>query len=305
MPSETNMIHCKRDGKWLFFKTDRYGFNNKDSNWENYNTVMIGDSFGIGECVNYEDSLSGNLEKSQKIDGIINLSQTGNGPLLEFAILKEYAEFDKIKNLIWFYFEGNDLLELRNELKNNQLIKYIDKSNHSKQNLENYRDDINNHVLNFIKRLEIEQSDVSTVELGIKENPLKKYINFIKLHRLRSIIEIIDYIKETIATRNKNFENIILRINDNIKENNARLYFVYLPTLRDFYNDKEKEKFEISRKNIKNFLRENKIKMIDIYSQLYVKLDNPYELFDKKNGHYTIWGYKSIVEIINKEIGVN
>ena len=44
MPSNTNMIHCLRDKKMAFFKTDRYGFNNNDSNWENYDTVMIGDS---------------------------------------------------------------------------------------------------------------------------------------------------------------------------------------------------------------------------------------------------------------------
>tara|TARA_B100002051_G_C16739833_1_gene643550 strand:+ start:2017 stop:3342 length:1326 start_codon:yes stop_codon:yes gene_type:complete len=301
MPSNTNMIHCLRDKKWLFFKTDRYGFNNNDSNWENYDTVMIGDSFGIGECVNYQDSLSGQLEKLKKINGIINLSQTGNGPLLKLAILQEYGEFKKIKNLIWFYFEGNDLLELNDELKNKYLFEYIKNDNY-KQNLVNYQSNINQFIFNFINKFEKEKSSESNVELGIKENHLKKYINFFTLSKLRSVIELKHYNIEIIANKNKDFEKIILNINKKLNINNGKFYFVYLPTLRDVYSEKKRKKYEASRINIEDFLIKNNIQMIDIYSELYLKIDNPYKLFDKKNGHYTIWGYKKIANIINNQI---
>ena len=45
MPSYTKMIHCYRNGEWIFFKSDRYGFNNLDFYWDNYDSVFIGDSF--------------------------------------------------------------------------------------------------------------------------------------------------------------------------------------------------------------------------------------------------------------------
>ncbi len=301
MPSNTNMILCYSDNKWLFFKSDRYGFNNKDTIWENYNTVMIGDSFGIGECVDNKYNFQSNLEKFEKIDGIINLSQTGIGPLLELAILREYGEFEKIKKLIWFYFEGNDLLELREELKNRYLTKYIYQEDY-KQNLKNYQSEIDNFIFNFIQKIEKEKSSESNVQLGIKEDPIKKYINFVKLSEFRSLIEIKDYNMETILNKNKNFENIILNINNKLKENDGKFYFVYLPTLRDFYSSKQKKKYENSRKNIEKFLFKNNIKMIDIYSQLYSKIDDPYKLFDKKKGHYTIWGYKEISNLIKEQI---
>ena len=47
----------------------------------------------------------------------------GNGPLLEYATLKEYIN-DKVKKVIWIFY-GNDFYNLRFELKNETLINYL------------------------------------------------------------------------------------------------------------------------------------------------------------------------------------
>ena len=109
---------------------DFFGFNNNDEIWNSKNKIfMLGDSFGVGECVNYDDSLAGRISNSLKEYELINLSQTGNGPLLELATFLEYADIFKPKILIWFYFEGNDLLELKNEKKQKLLLKYVNEKN--------------------------------------------------------------------------------------------------------------------------------------------------------------------------------
>ena len=54
---------------------------------------------------------------------VLNLGQSGNGPLIEYATL-EYLQ-PNIKKILWLYYEGNDLYSLDNELKSKFLINYI------------------------------------------------------------------------------------------------------------------------------------------------------------------------------------
>ena len=54
--------------------------------------------------------------------------------LIEYAALKEYY-FGKVKNILWFYYEGNDLVNLKSELSNNILNNYLDNDKFS-QNLK-------------------------------------------------------------------------------------------------------------------------------------------------------------------------
>ena len=89
------------------YQSDRYGFNNPDRVWdlEKIDTVLIGDSFAQGSCVEREENVAGHLSQ-EGCDDVINLGQAGSGPLLELAVLIEYAQHLKPRNLVWFYFEG-------------------------------------------------------------------------------------------------------------------------------------------------------------------------------------------------------
>ena len=55
---------------------------------KNLDLALFGDSFVMGNCVNKPNDLKSNLKK--EFNSIINLSYSGNGPLLQFATLKEY-----------------------------------------------------------------------------------------------------------------------------------------------------------------------------------------------------------------------
>ena len=55
-------------------------------------------------------------------NNIINLGQGGSGPITMYATLKEYFPVNKkVKNILWIYFEGNDLTDLMFEENNNIL----------------------------------------------------------------------------------------------------------------------------------------------------------------------------------------
>ena len=103
------------------------------------------------------------FNNSEKTNGLLNLSQTGNGPLLQLSIILEYADLTKTKNLIWLFFEGNDLFELNDELKVQELLKYLKEDDHT-QNLKNYQSNINLHIKNFIKR------EANITEENLKNN---------------------------------------------------------------------------------------------------------------------------------------
>ena len=58
----------------------------------------------------------------------------------------------------------------------------------------------------------------------------------------------------------------------------------------------------MSRKKIIKNLRNNKINIIDIYQDLYLKKKDPEIIFDKINGHYTIEANNEIYEIIENRM---
>ena len=49
----------------------------------------------------------------------------GSGSLISNAIYREYSQKD-VKTIIWFFYEGNDLIELEEEISNVFLEKYVD-----------------------------------------------------------------------------------------------------------------------------------------------------------------------------------
>ena len=86
-------INCNELGYWSKYVSDRYGFNNPNDSWdkEEIKYLIIGDSFVHGDCVNKPDDLSNQLRLKIKDNfGVLNLGYGGNGPLLEYATLKEY-----------------------------------------------------------------------------------------------------------------------------------------------------------------------------------------------------------------------
>ena len=89
---------------------------------------------------------------------------------MELATLREFYK-KNTKNVIWVYYERNDLSDLNSELKEDILKKYITNKNFS-QNL-------------ISKQSKIDLITNSLMKLQFK----KEFIDFVKLKKTRSIIE--------------------------------------------------------------------------------------------------------------------
>ena len=271
--SNSKTIYDNENGYYFIYDSDRFGFNNPDTIWDEdeIDYILVGDSFIHGASVNPPFDIASILREKTN-HKILNLSYGGNGPLLQLATLKEYLP-KKVNNIIWFYYEGNDNYDLNNELKNNKLLNYLSDENFN-QNLR-YKQNTVDIILKDFLNLELNSQ--------IKKNE-DNLIDIIKLNKLRKILH-----KKEI---HNSFESIINKVKKISSEKNANLYFVYLPEHAryklKFYNDE-------NRKNVISLIKNLNINIIDIHQEVFLKSQDPLDFFPfRMYGHYNEKGYKII-----------
>ena len=283
--SDTLTINCNENGYYSKYRSDRYGFNNPDEEWdkENIEYFLLGDSFVHGFCVNRPNDIASVLRKLSN-KSVLNLGYGGNGPLIQYAVLKEYIK-PNVKNIIWFYFEGNDINNLRNEFNSKILKEYLDDYNFT-QNLKQNQKDINFTVNNY---LDYHYNKIIRLYLSLKEiisSLIKKEINNETKKDKRELI--------------RYFSDILNLANKVSIENDSKLFFVYLPEISRYKNQDYENNLYME---IKKVVEESGIPFIDIDKKVFKKEDEPLRLFPFKTfNHYTIEGYNKISKSIFKFI---
>ena len=297
--SSTQTLHCNENGYYSIFKSDRYGFNNPDNEW-NKNKIdffIVGDSFAMGECVNRpHDFGSVFREKFNKVS--LNLGYYSNGPLIQYAVLREYLD-KRVKNILWMYYEGNDLQDMVDSYNNSKILKlYLNDLKYS-QNLTSKQNELDNlHKFNIKQQLEYYKE-------RIKKKNKYKILRFVRLEKTKKQIkQKISPEKEKIFSKNdySKFENILNLSKEIAIENGSNLHFIYLPSYKRLKglssikeNDQKKKIISIINKlgihliDIENEILSNKINILDIF---------PFGMY----GHYNIKGYRIVSNIIYNKI---
>ena len=293
--SNSKIINCNENGYYSEFESDEYGFNNFLKKWPTkIDYFLIGDSFLNGSCVNEKDTFTYNLLNNFNFKKkIINVGMAGNGPLIEYASYKEFSKKRKIKNLILFYYEGNDMGNFYKELKNPLLRKYFDNEKFSQNLIEkqNFVDQL--HQKTFFEK----ENSFQTVRHNI-EGGNKSLKNLLKFTNLRSLLNNFLFKHQGIFLESE-FNELIIKLKENTKINDIKLYFVYIP---EYYRFKEKnfqnEKYFYYGK-IKKILKKNDIYLIDLIEEINRRKIDPLLLYPfGESGHFNEYGYKMISEII-------
>lgn len=289
--SYVETINCNESGYFALYESDRYGFNNLDEEWDKKTTnyLLVGDSFGLGACVDNDNNIVGNLKKLNTNNiSIINLSYDGNGPLTEYASLREYMPNLKVKNVIWLFYP-NDIYNLIFELKNPILKLYLDDVNFN-QNLKNKQ-----KIIDKIVQKQIDQeykNKINKVEL----------IKFFKLYQLRSRFQPISS-TENYKSYFPIFKQLMGEVKKYVKKHNADLYFLYLPDFDEissnptsFVNSDEYSK----KKRILNIINDLNIKSLNITPSIN-QLEDSLTIFPFSSpNHYNGLGYKIVANEIVK-----
>jgi hypothetical protein len=278
--SNSDTIYCNENGYYSIYKSDRYGFNNPDYEWDKAKIeyMLIGDSFVQGACVNRPDDMASIL-RNLSGKGVLNLGFGANGPLLEYATLREYIT-PNVKKIIWVYFEGNDLLNLNDNIKNDILKQYLENKSFT-QNLKNQQKKINVTIDQLVK------NQINHYEERLNRNNFfTKFKKIIKFYYIRTL-----YYNTKEPKLLPSFFEIIELANNLAQENNSKFYFVYIP---------EYSRYKFNKK-FKNYLliKEEIIKLgipfIDIHEEVLKKEKNPLKLFPfEEAGHFNTDGYSLV-----------
>tara|TARA_B100001115_G_scaffold181846_1_gene176928 strand:+ start:1412 stop:2581 length:1170 start_codon:yes stop_codon:yes gene_type:complete len=290
--SNSKTLDCNENGYFTIFKSDRYGFNNPDIEWDSNKIeyLLVGDSFTHGACVNRPNDI-GSVLRNLSNKTVINIGYGGNGPLIEYATLKEYMP-QNVKNIIWIYVENNDLINLGVEINNNILIKYLDDDTFT-QDLINKQVKIDKFNRNVMMSHFLDDE----IRILKKDSKLKyKILKFIRLDKTKNKLKSIIFSKKKNNEVNYNkFKQILNKANNLAKINNSKLYFVYLPSIERFRNLKYNDDLE----TIEQIVNGLGIKFININKEVFEKEDDKLSFFPfKTRQHYTVKGYDKVAETI-------
>ena len=295
-------LTCNEELQYSIIENDMYGFKNSNSIYEKKISVAIlGDSYAEGLCQDNKNDISGHLIRS----GIntVNLGVTGSGPLLSLAVIREYIGYFNPELIVYLYFEGNDLSDLKWELKNLYLKKYLEDIYNkdylnNKKSISSFLKDINTEHVNLISKF----TSNDQLFINHKENSNLEIIkDLIELTNIRNILKNLIYNHKQLNTLDNLFI-ILTKMNSEIKNQNKKFLFVYIPSWERYFTKANKNKIYFDQKEkIIRFLSENKIEHID-FDKKIKNTENKEDYFPLGFvGHYSSEGYEAISKlIINK-----
>jgi hypothetical protein len=119
-------VACREGGGELVFQSDEHGFHNPAGAWARpaLDVAVLGDSHALGICVPSGEEVAATLRRVHP--ALLNLGYSGNGPLLSLAALKEYLPARRPAHVVWLYYAGNDLHDLREERAHPVLTRYLE-----------------------------------------------------------------------------------------------------------------------------------------------------------------------------------
>ena len=340
--SNTWSVFCNENGYYSKYFSDRYGFNNPDDEWDKTEIeyLLIGDSFVHGACVDRPNDIASQL-RIQSNKNSLNLGQGSIGPLLEFAIMKEY-NLDNVKKILWFFYEGNDIEDLKQEINNNTISKYYYEDDFT-QNTKLRKSYFEKKILSLLYERKLKISIQAEIATGVAEadqlqaaeiataiaeaNPEataaiagdvadaapemkdkveKKELNFKLTNTTKFLTKMYSsYLYEKhYVKNNEEFYNIFSKILEKANKytKGNNPEFIFV-----YLPEWKRYSSFFYNKNkllkIKSIVTELNIRFINMDEEVFSKEDDPLNLFSfKMDNHYTKDGYKKIAKFISNNI---
>jgi len=122
--SNVTTVACNEYGEWMIYSADRFGFNNPQESWSRPDLALLGDSFTFGSCVPAGQDIAARL-RVISTRSTLNLGMAMTGPLFVLARIKEYLTDLRPADVVYIYYEGNDLQDLLAERHSPGLSAYL------------------------------------------------------------------------------------------------------------------------------------------------------------------------------------
>jgi hypothetical protein len=302
-------VFCNENGAYAIYDSDEHGFHNPGGIWSHpIDIAAVGDSFTHGACVPPDRSFVSLIRKLHP--ATLNLGVRANGPLSELATLVEYLPPLRPKLVLWFYFEGNDVIELAAERRNPVLLRYLEAG--LSQHLVSRQTEIDQRIRELVSKLEAE---VAAKEKRLQERVVTKLVDSLveigTLSELRQRLGLIYsknlQVQAGLASEAGELDPELLALlrkilskgKDAVDSWHGSLYFVYLP---DWERYAHPERAVKNREAILQMVRSLGLPLIDLHPTFQAHHD-PLSLFPFRGfGHYNEAGHALVAHTVLRSI---
>jgi hypothetical protein len=304
-------VFCNESGEYVMLESDEHGFHNPQGAWgsSRMDIAAVGDSFTNGMCVPSDKNFVALIRK--QYPNTLNLGMQGEGPVTELATVKEYLPFVRPKLVLWFYYEENDLLDLKKEMTSPLLMNYLTKN--FTQGLFVRQTDID-HALGIFINTALDgwraESSKGIMDEIVRSARYLRFatMEFIKLANMRERVGLVfgkSNTGEPVDSRSLTdqeaevFRNVLLEAKATVSMWGGKLYFIYLPSRDRFGNPKLAI---YHRERVLALVRAVGLPLIDIAGAFEAQ-DDPLSLFPfRRMIHYNEAGHKLVAEEVLRSI---
>lgn len=302
--SRVTTVFCNENGQYTIYDSDETGFHNPMGSWSlpSVEIVAVGDSFTHGACVSSDKSFVGRIRTGSS--SLVNLGMDDNGPLMMLASIKEYAAELKPKIVLWFYFEGNDLGDLRRERRSPLLMSYLQPG--FRQQLRTQQSQIDDLLASYVTKVRTEQESHVTVEQVLKLHHLAAKIAALfrqaKKHGITT--EEQRYFAENSAPASPGdmelFRKVVGEAQRKVQQWGGQLYFVYLPQWERYAGSPH---LNPNRERVLAAVHDLRVPVIDVHPA-FEAMEDPLSLFPfRQRGHYNEVGHELVASLVRQAIG--
>lgn len=274
-PSNVTIVHCNENGYYQIYKTDEIGFHNPTNTIKKAKIIFLGDSFVQGSCVKSNENLTSAFKEEE---AVLNLGSGGNGPVSNLATMREIFPYtNHLEKVIYFHYEGNDLTDMSEELKDEIMAQYVDNPNFTQNYVLN-----KNKIDPLLKDFSNQEYNEFLSNVSNESIFYMNRVNYFLRKSFKSSLKmetlVIPEDKEVI----QKFEKIILQIKKESERRQSKMFFVYLPEYARYAVSYENKQYEL----VKKMVEDNNIFFLDVV-QLFKQEADPLSLFPfGLNGHY-------------------
>ena len=281
-PGHALILLCHESGPLVTYAADRFGFQNPDTLWDGPppDVAIVGDSYTAGVCVDRGATIPARLRSSLRV---LDLGVSGAGPLQELALLREYAAPLAPPTVLWIYYEGNDLWDLRREASRDWLVSYLDATH--RQGLAEHREPVDARYRAWIDSLVATQS---AADAGTSRGDWKSRIG--GALRLQAVRRVAGF-GVPFPSREPPLgllPEVLTRARDDVAGWGGRLVLAYMPAYAR-YAALVGEGVE-GRRALLALAEENGIPVIDLH-EAFLAHDDPRSLWTSPARHLTPEGY--------------
>lgn len=306
--SSRTTVFCNEGGYWAVYDSDEHGYNNPKGIWGSapLDVVIIGDSYSQGACVPPDKLTAAHVRK--RYPKTLTLGMCANGPLMEYANLKEHVVDLKPKIVLWVYYD-NDLSDMAVESNSELLLRYVEDDGF-RQGLRAKQGAIDAALDAYLNQVGARSpawpSPLASVGLTRQTTPLfLQDVVMREQHSSAASFLRLDWFTNAVTTRLFDrtffadkpnwelFRKVLKKARATVEGWGGQMYFVYLPDV--FYM--RPGMTEPNRQGVLESVMDAGMKLIDVH-QSFMQLPNPDGHRPHYEAHFTEEGFELVAKFI-------